>query len=310
MKRIVIPLAFLIASTLDAGEPASFPKDARLEKLWSEGTFTEGPAQGADSCIYFSDIGNRIMKFDPATGKTSEFRKPSGRANGLDFDPQGRLVACEGANSGGGRRVSITDKDGTVRTLTDKWMGKRYNSPNDLTIDLKGRVYFTDPRYVGDDPREIDTESVYRVDPDGTVAQIITDVQKPNGIILAPDMKTLYLADNHPKGNRHLLAFPLKEDGTVGAKKVLHDFKDDRGIDGMAIDVKGNIWATAGKDKTAGVTVFSPDGKKLAFLPTPELPTNCVFGGDKRNILYVTAGRSLYRIPTTAEGFAVFWPKR
>lgn len=285
------------------------PKNVKLEKLWSEGEFTEGPAYGPDRCIYFSDIGNRIMKFDPSTGKTTEFRKPSGRANGLDFDPQGRLVACEGANTGGKRRVSVTEKDGTVRTLADKWMGKRFNSPNDLTIDLKGRVYFTDPRYVGDDPREIDTESVYRIDPDGAVTQIITDVQKPNGIILSPDMKTLYLADNHPKGNRHLLAFGLNPDGTVGPKKVLYDFGKDRGIDGMCIDIKGRIYATAGQGKTGGVYVFTPEGKKVTFIPTPELPTNCVFGGRDRAMLYITAGRSLYRIHLNAEGFAVFWPK-
>jgi gluconolactonase len=282
---------------------------AKLEKLWSEGEFTEGPAYGPDHCVYFSDIGNRIMRFDPSTGKTTEYRKPSGRANGLDFDPQGRLVACEGANEGGNRRVSVTLKDGTVRTLADKWNGKRFNSPNDLTIDRKGRVYFTDPRYVGDDPREIDTESVYRIDPDTQVTQIITDVQKPNGIILSPDMKTLYLADNHPKGNRHLLAFPLNSDGGVGPKKVLYDFGQDRGIDGMCIDVMGRIYATAGQGKSGGVYIFTPAGKKIGFVPTPELPTNCVFGGRDRKTLYITAGRSLYRIATTAEGFAVFWPK-
>jgi gluconolactonase len=292
-----------------AGAGEIIPKDAKLEKLWSEGEFTEGPAYGPDHCVYFSDIGNRIMKFDPETGKTTEYRKPSGRANGLDFDPMGRLVACEGANTGGKRRISVTEKDGSVRTLADKWNGKRFNSPNDLTIDFKGRIYFTDPRYVGDEPREIDTESVYRVDPDGTVTQIITDVQKPNGIILSPDMKTLYLADSHPKGNRHLLAFPLKEDGRVGPKKLLHDFGKDRGIDGMSIDVKGNIYATAGQGKTAGVNVFAPSGKKIGFIPTPEDASNCVFGGRDRKMLYVTAGRSLYRIHLGIEGFAIYWPK-
>jgi len=284
------------------------PQNAKLEKLWSEGTFTEGPAYGPDACIYFSDIGNRIMRFDPRTGKTTEYRKPSGRANGLDFDPLGRLVACEGAMTGGNRRVSITENDGTVRTLADKWKGKRFNSPNDLTVDLKGRVYFTDPRYAGDEPRDIDTESVYRVDPDGTVTQIIRDVTRPNGIILAPDMKTLYLADNHAKANRYLLAYPLKADGSVGPKKILHDFGSDRGIDGMCIDVKGNIYATAGTGKTAGVSIFSPEGKKIGFIPTPETPTNCVFGGKERKTLYITAGRSLYRIDLTIPGFAVYWP--
>jgi len=309
MRRIIC-LSILLFATLPlrAGEPI-IPQGAKLEKLWSEGEFTEGPAYGPDGCIYFSDIGNRIMKFDPKTGKTVEYRKPSGRANGLDFDPMGRLVACEGANTGGNRRVTITEKDGSVRVLADKWKGKRFNSPNDVTIDTQGRVYFTDPRYVGDEPREIDTESVYRIDRDGTVTQIISDVTKPNGIILSPDMKTLYLAESHPKGDRLLLSYPLKADGSVGPKKVLYDFKEDRGIDGMCIDVKGNLYATAGKDKTGGVYIFTPEGKKIGFLPTPETPTNCVFGNADHKTLYVTAGKSLYRVKLNAEGFAVFWPK-
>jgi gluconolactonase len=283
--------AWFLSFVLGAGtaDAPIVPADAKLEKLWSEGEFTEGPAQGPDGCIYFSDIGNRIMKFDPKSGKTTEYRNPSGRANGLDFDPQGRLVAAEGANTGGKRRISVTEKDGTV--------------------DFKGRIYFTDPRYVGNESRELDSESVYRVDPDGTVTRIIADVQKPNGIILSPDMKTLYLAESHPKSDRLLLAYPLKEDGSVGAKRVLYDFKNDRGIDGMSIDVKGNLYATAGQGKTGGVTIFDPHGKKLEFIPTPEVPTNSVFGGPDRKTLYVTAGRSLYRIHLTIPGFAVYWPK-
>jgi putative heme-binding domain-containing protein len=302
-------LAYL-ASRKDplAGGASILPKDAKLEKVWGDGEFTEGPAYGPDRCVYFSDIGNRIMKYNPATGTTSEYRKASGRANGLKFNAQGRLVACEGANTGGGRRVSITEKDGTVRTLADHWQGKRFNSPNDLAIDRQGRVYFTDPRYVGDEPRELDTESVYRVDPDGTVTRIIADVTKPNGIILAPDMKTLYLAESHPQGARQLLAYRLHADGTVGPKKILFDFGADRGIDGMAIDVRGNLYAAAGQGKTGGVYVFTPEGKRVGFLPTPETPTNCAFGGRDRKTLYVTAGRSLYQVHLAVEGFAIFWP--
>jgi gluconolactonase len=307
--RALMSFTILIGVQGVAGADDIIPKGAKPEKLWSEGEFTEGPAHGPDGCIYFSDIGNRIMKFDPKTSKTSEYRNPSGRANGLDFDPQGRLVACEGANTGGNRRITVTEKDGTVRVLADKWQGKRFNSPNDLTIDTKGRVYFTDPRYVGDEPRELDKESVYRIDLDGAVMRIIDDVTKPNGIILSPDMKTLYLAESHPKGDRLLLAYPLKDDGSVGAKKVLHDFGADRGIDGMSIDVNGDLFATAGQGKTGGVYIFTPTGKRIGFIPTPETPTNCVFGGADRKMLYVTAGRSLYRIHVNAEGFAVFWPK-
>src|SRR6478752_7357925 len=177
----------LFALTLALAVPPVVPDGAKLEKVWGDGAFTEGPAYGPDGRVYFSDIGNRILAYDHRTGRTAVYREPSGRANGLDFDPQGRLVAAEGANAGGRRRVTITEADGSVRVLADRWQGKRFNSPNDLTIDPKGRVYFTDPRYVGDEPREIATESVYRVDPDGAVTQLITDVQKPNGIALAPD---------------------------------------------------------------------------------------------------------------------------
>src|SRR5688572_26865757 len=142
--RCIAILSLLTCLAPVTAQDALIPKDAKLEKLWSEGSFTEGPAYGPDHCIHFTDIGNRIMKFDPKTGKTVEFRNPSGRANGLDFDPQGRLVACEGANTGGNRRVTRTEKDGAITVLADKYEGKRFNSPNDLTIDTRGRVYFTD----------------------------------------------------------------------------------------------------------------------------------------------------------------------
>jgi gluconolactonase len=307
--HLAVLALLVLAPTLPASDPQIVAADSRLEKVWCEGEFTEGPAYGPHGFIYFSDIGDRIMHFDPATGQTTVYREPSGRANGLDFDPQGRLVAAEGANTGGRSQVSITEKDGRVRTLADRWNGKRFNSPNDVTIDTQGRVYFTDPRYTGKEPREIATESVYRVDPDGMVTQIITDVQKPNGIVLSPDMKTLYLADSNPGGNQHLLAFPLRADGTVGAKRLLHDFGRQRGIDGMCVDEEGNIYGAAGNGTTAGVYVFSPHGEQRAFIPVPETPTNCVFGGKERKTLYVTAGKSLYRIDVKQRGFAVYWPK-
>jgi gluconolactonase len=288
---------------------ALVPPDAKFEKLWSEGEFTEGPAYGPGGTVYFSDIGNRIMRFDPASGKTAEYRNPSGRANGLKFDGRGRLVACEGANSGGNRRISITEADGTVRTLADRWQGKRFNSPNDLAIDRKGRVYFSDPRYVGDEKREIDTESVYRVDPDGTVTRVITDVQKPNGMLIAPDGRTIYVADSNPKGNQHLVAYPLNDDGTVGKKTLLHDFGTQRGIDGMCCDSRGNVYGAAGSAKTSGIYIFSPEGKQLGFMPVPETVTNCCFGDKDHKTLYVTAGKSLYRVRLIVEGYALYWPE-
>jgi gluconolactonase len=312
--RSILTIIGLLSSALHvaAADKPLIPDNAKVERLWSDGEFTEGPAYGPGGKVYFSDIGNRIMQFDPISGKTIEYRTPSGRANGLKFDALGRLVACEGANSGGNRRISITDKDGTVRTLADKWNGKRFNSPNDLTIDRKGRVYFSDPRYVGDEKREIDTESVYRIDADGSVTQLMTGVQKPNGILVSPDGKTLYVADSNPKGNQHLVALPLNDDGSVGAKKLLFDFGKGRGIDGMCCDTKGNIYGAAGRDedRTSGIYVFNPEGMKIGFIPVPETATNCCFGDKDHKTLYVTSGKSLYRVRLNTEGSALYWPEK
>jgi gluconolactonase len=305
MRQLGVLCALLIvAPPIFSEEPPIVDPAAKLEKLWGEGEFTEGPCLGPDGCIYFSDIGNRILKFDPASDKTTVFRDPSGRSNGLKFNAKGELIACEGANTGGNRRISKTDKDGKVTAIADVWKGKRFNSPNDLALDAKGRIYFSDPRYVGSEMREIDSESVYRIDPDGTVTQIITDVEKPNGIVLSPDQKTLYLAENNndPKKKRQLLAYSLRDDGTVGDKKVLFDFGDDRGIDGMTVSSTGLILATAGKGKNAGLHVFTPEGKKLTMIPTPEDPSNCCFGGKDLKTMYITAGKSLYRIPLKISG--------
>lgn len=292
------------------------PPGARLEVVWADGDFTEGPAPGPDGAIYFSDIGNRILRFDPATGRTTPYREPSGRANGLMFDARGRLVACEGAN-GGGRRISISD-GGEVRTLADRWEGKRFNSPNDLAIAPNGNLYFTDPRYVGDEPREIDFEGVFLVRPDGSVEPASRELQKPNGILVSADGSTAYVADNNsdPKGNHHLVSFRVAPDGALIEKRVLFDFgPDKRGIDGMTLDTAGNIYATAGRGAEGGVYVFNPRGEHLAFIATPGDPTNCVFGrGAEASTLYVTAGGppdvqqrrfGLYRIRLAATGYHV-----
>jgi gluconolactonase len=297
-------IAFTLLLAPGVEEKSFVVPGAKIEKVWSEGEFTEGPAEGPDGCIYFSDIGNRIMKFDPKTGKTTAFRDPSGRSNGLKFDAQGRLIACEGANTGGGRRISITEKDGTVKTLADKYDGKRFNSPNDLTLDAKGRIYFSDPRYTGAEKRELDHESVYRIDPDGKLTLAIKDVVRPNGLVISPDGKTLYVSDfaTDAKGSRALVAYPLKDDGTVGARKVLYDFGKERGIDGMTVATDGTIVATAGSKDAGGIYFFTPDGNQITFLKTPEDPNNCCFGGTDKKTLYITAGKSLYRVKLTVAG--------
>jgi gluconolactonase len=295
------------------------PAGAKLEMLFGEGEFTEGPALAPDGSILFSDIGQSIYRYDPKTGKTDLFRRPSGRTNGLMFNQRGELVACEGANTGGNRRISITTgidgaKDGSVRTLADRFEGKRFNSPNDLAIDAGGRVYFTDPRYVGDEPRELDFEAVFLVSTDGSVKVATREVSKPNGILVSPDGKTVYVSDNNPQGNRHLTAFAVAADGTLNGKRVLHDFGTGRGVDGMTLDTAGTSFAAAGSGDRAGIYVFAPDGAPLARIPTPGDPTNCVFGGGSdSSTLYVTCanGRQremkygLYRIKLNATGHHV-----
>jgi gluconolactonase len=309
----------LVAKDFNPSAQGEFvPPRAKLELLYDHGEFTEGPVPTSDGGILFSDIGNRILRYDEATGKTTVFREPSGRANGLMFNGRGELIACEGANTGGGRRISIT-REGKVDTLADSFQGKRFNSPNDVAIDAAGNVYFTDPRYVGDDPRELDFEGVFLVRTDGKVELATGDVEKPNGILVPPGGNYVYVADNNPSGNRQLLRFGIKSTGVLGGKKVLFEFTTGRGIDGMTLDADGNIYATAGTGELGGVYVFSPEGKHLAFIPTPGDPTNCVFGvGKQASTLYITAQNpppkeenqprlwGLYRIRTLKKGYHLF----
>ena len=292
----------------NATTPSVIAPGAKLEKVFGEGEFTEGGAMNADGSILFSDIGNRILQYDPKTGKTTVFREPSGRANGMIFDARGRLIVAEGANTGGGRRVSITERDGTIRVLADRYDGKRFNSPNDVAVDRDGNVYVSDPRYVGDEPRELDFEGVFVISLEGYVTPLDMTVYKPNGLAISPDGKTLYVSDNGSR-RRALIAARIGDRGKTADPKVLHDFGDARGIDGMTVTTDGRIVAAAGSGDKAGAYVFSPEGKILEIIPTPESPANVEFGGEDGKTLYICAGRSLYRIKTTMTGFRL-WPPR
>jgi gluconolactonase len=289
--------------------------------------FLEGPAVDAAGSVFFSDIaGNRILKMDPK-GQVSVFRADSGRTNGNTFDAQGRLISCEGGEQGPGRRRMVrTDmKTGQVEVLTEKYEGKRYNSPNDVCVDSKGRIWFTDPRYGADrSDLEMDVEAVYRIDPDKQVVRVLTqkEIHRPNGIALSPDDKTLYVIDSHPKvgGNRKIWAFEIHADGSLGKQRLVYDFGKGRGGDGMRVDMKGNIWVAAGilhprgnagetLDVPTGVYVISPAGKLLGRIPIPEdLITNVAFGGPERKTLYVTAGKTLYRLGVNVSGYALYPP--
>jgi gluconolactonase len=311
---------------------ALVPESAKLEQLWGDGEFTEGPALAPDGSILFSDIGTKIFRFDPKSNETKLFREPSGRSNGLIFNAEGQLIACEGANTGGGRRISITTgiqgaKDGKIETLAGSLQGKRFNSPNDLAVDGQGQVYFTDPRYVGDDPRDLDFEAIFLVGApvagkESEVKIATRDIQKPNGILVSADGSTVFVADNNPKGNVHLVSFVVQKGGKLADKKVLFDFVSGRGIDGMTLDAAGNIYATAGTGEKAGVCVFSPTGEHLAFIPTPGDPTNCTFGFEvapKQSYLYITASTGpkkngvdpkfgLFRIKLPVRGYSLVKP--
>jgi gluconolactonase len=347
-----LTLSFLLlccAPTLAAEVPpptgdAIVSPDAKWELLFTrsakiEGGLTEGPAAAPDGSIYFSDIPfgkdkGMILRFDPKTKETTVFAEDSFKSNGLKFDAKGRLIACEGSDEGG-RRVSRWDvKTKKRETVADRYMGKRFNAPNDLAIDLKGRIYFSDPRYLGEEPRELEHRAVYRIERDGTVVEITHHAEKPNGVALSPDQKTLYVADHNngtdridpkappPKpGAMKLYAFPLDDDGLVsGPAKTLLDFGKEAGIDGMTVDVKGNLYLAVRSLKRPGIMVIDPAGKEIASIPTgpaqPDakeptgIPANCTFGlGDESNVLYATVDKSLYRIPLKVKGYHIPFEK-
>lgn len=287
--------------------------------------FTEGPAAAADGNVYFSDIANnRIMRFDSQSHQLSVWRCPSGRANGLLFDPQGRLLACEGNEFGdndGHRRITRTCmKTGRVEVLTDRFEGKRYNAPNDIAACSNGLIFFTDPCYGDRSWMELEHDSVYRIDTDGTVTRVITqpEIQRPNGIALSPDEKTLYLVDSCPVagGHRKIHAFDLAGDGSLSNQRVVIDFAPGRGGDGMAVDQQGNLWIAAGisrprgphetADVPPGIWIVTPAGEVKGRIPVPEdVLTNVTFGGDDLKTLYVAAGKTLFSMRVSVPGFVV-----
>jgi gluconolactonase len=273
-------------------QQAFLAPDTRMELLWADGAFTEGPTLDKDGAVLFTDIpNNRIHRYDPATGKTTVWRENSGSANGLKSTSQGLILACEGAD-GGPRRVTATDMNGKVTVVADNYNGSRFNSPNDVDVAPNGDIYFTDPRYTGTEKRELEYEGVFLVR-NGKVSLATPLLQRPNGILISRDGKHAFIADNNhfTGGNRTLVKMDVNADGTLGNLRTLFSFRDDqRGFDGMALDEDGNIYATAGLGAYAGIYIFSPAGEQLAFIDVPDNPTNCTFGGPSEpNTLYFTA---------------------
>lgn len=291
------------------------PENAELELLFDGGFFTEGPAVGPDGLVYFSDITNtalsgmqagHIWRFDPVSGRTTIYRSPSGMANGIIFDSQRRMIVAEGADFGGRCVVRTDMTTGKSEIIAGLYNGRPFNAPNDLALDERGRIYFTDPRYFGHEPLEQPVMGVYRIDPDGSVSLIISDAGTPNGILVSPDQKKLYVASINLDAEAPLqavLQYDLFADGSVASRKVLVDFLPDYGPDGMAIDVEGHLYL-ARPSKTPGIYIYSPDGQELGLIPTPTPPANVTFGrGTTGKTLFITASPNLYKIEINREGY-------
>ena len=215
---------------------------------------------------------------------------------------------------------------GAVTVLTDRYEGKRYNSPNDVCVDPRGRIWFTDPYYMEDrSVLEMDVEAVYRIDLDGKVARVLgpPEIERPNGLAITPDARTLYVIDSHPRpgGNRKVWAFDVAEGGALSGRRLVFDFSRGRGGDGLRLDERGNLWVAAGilfprhagetADVPAGVYVIAPEGTLLGHIPIPEdVCTNLAFGGPDRKMLHVTSGKTVFKVPTAVAGYALYPPPR
>ena len=288
-----------------------------LERAAEVPALTEGPTVDRAGNVYFSELrSQRIFKLSPG-GELSVYREHSHAANGLVIDPQERLIACEGAADGQPPRITRTDlRTGKMEVLAENYQGMPFKGPNDVTFDAKGRLYFTDTA----------AGAVYRIDPPAQLTRILAvpRVERPNGIQIAPDDRTLYIIEsgNAPAGPRMIRAFDLQPDGTARNGRILYDFPG-RSADGMSVDTQGNLYVSAGLNQLvppgampaarvwtadalktkAGVYVISPAGKLLKFIPVAEdVITNNAFGGPDMKTLYVTAGRTLFKLRTDIAG--------
>ncbi|MBL8720366.1 MAG: SMP-30/gluconolactonase/LRE family protein [Myxococcales bacterium] len=290
-----------VAGEVDAATPDAAALDAPVEAAADTGPidplagmgpvtkvaggyqFTEGTAWNAAGYLLFTDIPAATIHKLPFDGVAAPLRTDGAKANGLGFMVGGDLLACEHWN----RRVSRTTTGGVV-AVVDQFEGKKLNSPNDLVVRSDGTIYFTDPNYgLEGRPAELGFKGVFRVDPKGAITALAKDMNQPNGIGLSPDEKTLYVSDTATSLVR---AWPVVADGSVGTPSKLADLGG--GGDGLAIDDAGNLYVTC----NAGVRVISPTGKVLGTIKIPESATNCAFGGPDRQWLFVSAGKSIYRV--------------
>jgi len=293
----LFPLSIACGADFDIRDGAEFRKaiapDAKLERLATGMQFTEGPVWVATGggFLVFSDIpADELKKWTAREGLTT-FRKPSQNANGNTVDRQGRLVSCEHR----GRGVSLLEKDGTLRTVVDRFDGKLFNSPNDVVVKSDGAIWFTDPDY-GGNPHDYEGCFLFRFDPKAkALTALAEDFDKPNGICFSPDERRLYVADSGKP--HHIRVFDVQANGTVANSRVFSVV--DPGLpDGIRCDAVGRVWSSAGD----GVQIFTPDGKLIGKILVPETPANLCFGGADGKTLFITARKSLYAIPVLVRG--------
>ncbi|MGH1415885.1 MAG: SMP-30/gluconolactonase/LRE family protein [Pelagimonas sp.] len=282
-------------------------KTAQIDTLWTGGRWTEGPAYfAAGRYLLWSDIPNdRVLRWDECDGNVSTFEYPCRNQNGHTVDLQGRLVSCEHR----GRSVSRREHDGTMTVLADTFEGARLNSPNDVVVKSDGSIWFTDPTYGIDSDyegdasaSEIGAQNVYRIDQSGAMSVVATDNLQPNGLAFSPDEQVLYVSDtgqtHAPQNDAVIRAYPVLGE-TLGQSKVLTTC--DVGLfDGFRVDTKGNIWSSAGD----GVHCYASDGTILGKIKIDECVSNLVFGGPKKNRLFICATTSVRSIYVNAKGAA------
>lgn len=283
---------FLIAACVLAVAPIKDTPAIGIVKVSGGHEFTEGPVWSPRGTLLFSDIpANKIWEL----GREKKvFRSPSGNANGLTFDRQGRLIACEH----GTRRVTRTEKDGSITVLAERYRGKRLNSPNDVVVRSDGSIYFTDPTYgISPDQQELDFQGVYRIKPDGELELLVKDFKMPNGLCFSPDEKKLYIADSSEL--RHIRVFDVARDGSLSGGKVFAKITEPGAPDGMKTDRNGCLYVAG----PGGVWVFNSRGKHGKTIKVPETPANLAWGGTVGKTLYVTARTSVYKVRMKTGGF-------
>ena len=254
--------------------------------------FTEGPVWRPDGALLFSDIPNsRIHRVH--ADKLDVYREPSGQSNGLTLDRQMRLVACEHEN----RRVS-READGKVEAIASHFDGKRLNSPNDVIVRSDGRIFFTDPPYgITEEQRELPYNGVFTIDTSGALALQSTDFERPNGLALSPDERTLYIADT---ARHHVRAFDVAHDGTLTNDRVFAEMREEGRPDGMKVDREGRLYVSAGT-----MQVFAADGQPLGVIDCPQSPANCTWGEDG-STLFIAARTAVYKTRIETIGIAPY----